>query len=286
MKKTIQLLLNSIALEPNRWTKEKIPFFQLEQLFNPVAKAGFRFLEIWQYHISRESEKVINRYKSTGDSSGLTFPIIGLYPIIHLEGTKRQKEFSELKKMFEFANILDSKIIKIFIGNKSAKEISEKDYYNSVLFLSEMTNLAKLYRLTIAGETHENTLFEDVKSCQKLIQDVGGDNFKICFQPINFKNTEQTIFDFIELNDQVNHIHFQGRKNDQMEFLQNADLDYENLIAEFSQSKANYYSIEFVKDCVVENPKDFNVNLVLKNAQTDRDFIAALVNKFGDEIDY
>jgi len=76
--KTIQLLLNSVALEPNRWTKEKIPHFQLEQLLKPITKAGFRFLELWQYHISREREKVIHRIKSTGDNSGLSFPIIGL----------------------------------------------------------------------------------------------------------------------------------------------------------------------------------------------------------------
>jgi sugar phosphate isomerase/epimerase len=284
--KTIQLLLNSVALEPNRWTKEKIPHFQLEQLLNPITKAGFRFLELWQYHISRESEKAIIRIKSTGDNSGLSFPIIGLYPIIHEEGQERQNELSEVKKLFEYAKILGSKIIKIFVGNVSAKGISEKDYYNSVVFLSEMTNLAKVYQLTIAGETHENTLFEDVQSCQKLIQDVGANNFKICFQPINFKDTKQTISDYNELKDQVVHIHFQGRKNDQMELLQNADLDYENLIREFIQGEADYYSIEFVKDCIVENPKDFDVNLVLKNAQTDRDLIVALGNKFGSEINY
>jgi len=273
--KTFQLLLNSVALEPNRWTKEKIPHFQLEQLLTPITKAGFRFLELWQYHISRESEKVINRIKSTGDNSGLSFPIIGLYPIIHEKGEKRQNELSEVKKIFEYAKILDSKIIKIFVGTLSAKDIAEKDYYNSVVFLSEMTNLAKAYHLTIAGETHENTLFEDVQSCQKLIQDVGADNFKICFQPIDFKDTDQVI-----------HIHFQGRKNDQMELLQNSDLDYENLIHEFIQDEADYYSIEFVKDCVVENPKDFDVNLVLNNAQTDQDFIMALANKFGIQLTF
>jgi len=284
--KTIQLLLNSVALEPNRWTKEKIPHFQLEQLLKPITKAGFQFLELWQFHISRESEKVINRIKSTGDNSALSFPIIGLYPIIHEEGEKRQNQLSEVKKIFEYAKILDSKVIKIFVGTLNAKDIAEKDYYNSVVFLSEMTNLAKAYHLTIAGETHENTLFEDVQSCQKLIQDVGADNFKICFQPIDFNDTEQTISNYNELKDEVIHIHFQGRKNDQMELLQNADLDYENLIHEFTQDEANYYSIEFVKDCVVENPKDFDVNLVFKNAQTDRDFIVALANKFGVQITY
>ena len=48
----MQLLFNTIMLEPNRWTDPGRLTRPLEALLEPIRRAGFRDLEIWQYHIS------------------------------------------------------------------------------------------------------------------------------------------------------------------------------------------------------------------------------------------
>ena len=47
-----------------------------------------------------------------------------------------------------------------------------------------------------------------------------------------------------------------------------------------------HISIEFVKDCVVKKSEDFDLPLVLKNAQRDRDFILRIANKYGSQVRY
>jgi sugar phosphate isomerase/epimerase len=281
----IYLLLNSIALDPNRWTPAKTAYYKFDQLLKPIAEADFHFVEIWGYHLLRENENTIIYFKEIADSLGLHFPIIGIYPILHLTGNKRQLELDKVKKIFNDANILGAKIVKIFVGNLSTEKITTTEYERSVGFMSEMTNLAKSFGLIIVGETHQKTLFDTIESCGKFIKDVGATNFKICFQPYNFYATEQALRDYKGLIDDVIHVHYQGRKDKNLDLLENSDIDYDTLTKTLIESGfGGHISIEFVKNCVVKKPEDFDLHLVLKNAQQDRNFITEIGMKYGSQV--
>jgi len=283
----IYLLLNSIALDPNRWTNDKTAYYKFDQLLKPIADAGFHYIEIWGYHILRESEKSISSFQQMGSSLGLHFPIIGLYPKLHLIGNGRRKEMDQLKKIFNDAKILRSSIIKIFVGNIGTEVITSAEYERSVEFMSEMTTLAKSSGLVIVGETHQKTLFDNIGSCKKLLKEVAATNLKICFQPYNMCDTEQTVRDYEELHENVIHVHYQGRKNKKLDFLKYSNIDHDILTRKLIDSGFNgYISLEFVKDCVVKNSEDFDLLLVLKNAKRDRDFIATIGKKYGSQILY
>jgi sugar phosphate isomerase/epimerase len=283
----IYLLLNSIALDPNRWTPEKTAYYKFDQLLKPIAESSFHFVEIWGFHILREEEKTITSFQKMGDSLGLQFPIIGMYPKLHLSGNDRQQEMEQVKKIFNDANILRTKIVKIFVGNLSTAKVTQAEYKRSVEFLSEMTNLAKSLGIIIAGETHQKTLFDDIKSSRKLLNDVKATNFKICFQPYNMYDTEQTLHDYEDLRDNVIHVHYQGRKDNILELLEYSDIDYDALTRKLIESGFNgQISIEFVKDCVVKKPENFNLSLVLNNAKQDRDFVVKIGEKYGSQILY
>jgi 3-dehydroshikimate dehydratase len=270
----IKILLNSIALDPNRWTKNKLAFYKLDKLLPAVSAAGFNYLELWQYHISKEKKDQIKKYYKIANSLGLSFPITGLYPKLQLTGKERQIELDKIKTVFEFAVLLGSEIVKIFVGNQSSSKLSEVEYNRTIEFMTEIISLAKTHGLTIAGETHQKTLFDEVESCLKYLKRVKSDNFKICYQPYDISNTTQAIRDYRLLADNVIHVHYQGRKNNKFELLKNSDLDYSKLTTELYKSNfTGFISIEFVKNCVVENPLDFNLEQVLQNAQYDRDFV-------------
>jgi sugar phosphate isomerase/epimerase len=281
----IYIVLNSIALDPNRWTPEKIAYYKFDQLLKPIAEAGFHFVEIWGYHILRENEDTITYFQEITDSLGLHYPIIGMYPKLHLIGNERQQELDQVKKIFNDANILGTRIVKIFAGNLSSEMITSAEYERSVEFMSEMTNLAKSFGLLIVGETHQKTLFDTIESSNKLLNDVNATNFKICFQPYDSSNTDQTLHDYEVLSDKVIHVHYQGRKAKKLDLLENSDIDYDALTKTLVESGfGGHISIEFVKDCVVKKSDDFDLPLVLTNAQRDRDYIVRIGNKYGSQV--
>jgi len=283
----IYLLLNSIALDPNRWTREKIAHYRFDQLLKPIANAGFHYIEIWEHHILRESESSVTNTKRIADSLDLHFPIIGMYPKLHLTGVDRLDELNQVKRIFNYAHIFGTKIVKIFVGNLSSEKITKRKYEYSLEFMSEMTNLAKSFGLLIAGETHQKTIFDTLESSIKFIKEVGATNFKICYQPYDLSDTNQALRDYKVLSEKVIHVHYQGRKNKKMELLEKSDIDYEALTKTVIESSfEGHISIEFVKDCVVKKSEDFDLQRVLANAQQDRDFIVRVGEKYGSQILY
>jgi sugar phosphate isomerase/epimerase len=276
----IEIVLNSIALEPNRWTSDKIAHFRLQQLLKPVAESEFRFMELWQYHISREDPAHIESIRQLAEESGLTFPIVGMYPILHLSDAERDRELDATKKMMDYAATLGARVIKIFVGNQSPSDLTPHDYDASVEFMTLFTELAASHDLVVTGETHKKTLFETVESCLRFITDVGAANLKICFQPLDLVDTERTISDFRALATDVVHIHCQGRRDQSFALLEESDLDYRRFVRAVVESGfEGYVCIEFVKDCVVEQGVEFPLMAVIGNARKDREFLIAVAKK-------
>ncbi|MCG8605912.1 sugar phosphate isomerase/epimerase [bacterium] len=278
----MQILLNSIALDPNRWTKDKLAYFSLEQLLNHVARAGFHFIEVWQYHISRATENEIRNYQKIANSLGISFPAVGMYPTLHLAGQERKDELDKVERLMNYAELLEADIVKVFVGVRGSDKVTHSEYQASVQFMHEILALADDRKLTITGETHTDTLFDSLESCQRFLKAVDSENLKVCFQPFDFCNTEKAVGDFRLLADDVIHVHYQGRKNGTMDLLSESDLDYDRLTKALIEAGfSGKICIEFVKDCVVKTPGDFDLNEVLKNAVLDRDFIIRSLEKYG-----
>ena len=273
----MRLLLNTIALEPNRWTAEKIPYFQLEDLLEPIAGAGFSFLEIWQYHLTTRTQEEIRTLKNRTDDLELETRIIGLYPNMHFDGDQRQHEMETVLQAAEAANQLGAHTIKIFVGMKASQALTEAEYDRSVDFARNMADHLHQYGLSLTGETHANTLFDTPVSVFQFMEDVGAPNFHICFQPYDFTSTAKTLESYQLFADQITHVHLQGRKNNEMSLLEEADIDYRQLFATLAADRFDGdLCIEFVKDCMVDEPAAFELDLVLVNAGQDLDFIGSL----------
>ncbi len=281
----VQILLNSIALDPNRWTDDKIAYFNLDRLLDHVARAGFHLIEVWQYHISRATEKEIKNYHKTANSLDLSFPVIGMYPRLHLQGQERQHELDKIERLMNYAKLLGADIVKVFVGVRGSAEVADSEYQSSVQFMHEILALAGSYSLMITGETHPDTLCDSIESCKRFLKAIDSENFKVCFQPFDFSNTARAIGDFHLLADDVVHVHYQGQKNGRMVLLSDSDLDYGRLTtALVAGGFSGKICIEFVKDCVVKSPGDFDIEVVLKHAILDREFIANALRNCGEEV--
>jgi sugar phosphate isomerase/epimerase len=137
-----------------------------------------------------------------------------------------------------------------------------------------LTDAAEDRDLLLTGETHANTLFDSVETVAATLEIIESEELEVCFQPFDPTDTEQAIADYTALADHVIHIHLQGRRNNEMSLLSDSDIDYERLLETFEiNGFAGYLSIEFVKDCVVDHPEDFDLDVVLQNAVKDREFV-------------
>jgi sugar phosphate isomerase/epimerase len=267
------ILLNTVALDPHRWTADKVPFFQLPDLLNPIREAGFADLEIWQYHLDHLPVS-IGELKTMLENRGMSTRIVGIYPKIHLDGAERQAELTRCTRLFEEADHLGAAIVKMFVGSVASAEVSENAYARSLDFLNTLLVMAEQHDLLVAGETHENTLFDRPDALERTLAVLDNQRMKVCFQPYDWKNTRRAIEDFDRLSPHIVHMHYQGRQDGEMVLLEDADLDYERFVPHVARSGFNgYSSIEFVRDCVVDRPEEMDLDQVLGNARRDRRFL-------------
>ena len=276
----ISLLLNTVALDPNRWMAAKQPFYDLEALLEPVAAAGFRQLEVWQYHLSTLSDAGVEALVERAQALGVTFPIVGLYPSMDLEGEALEREWSAVETLVRRAERLGAGAVKMFAGRLGTADADSDTFERSVAFARRLEALSSECGLTLIAETHPDTLCDSVDATLRVLDRV--DELSLCYQPFDFGSTEQTVNDFHALAPHAVHVHLQGRRGDAMSLLEDADVDYREVFDALAERGfEGALSIEFVEGCVVERPEAFDLGLVLDNARRDRAFIEAACANAG-----
>ena len=269
----LRILLNTIALDPNRWTDDKIPYFKLIDLLPAVARHGFKDLEIWQFHVDRLTQSELSEVKSRLDSLGTSAPVLGIYPTIHLEGDEAHREQAHAERLLDVAAFLGSDLVKMFVGSVGSGKLDQEACDRSLDFLERLTEAAASRRLRLTGETHANTLFDTVESTLWTLDRLDPDWFGVCFQPYD-ANLAGAMGAFMAMRNRIWHLHYQGRKGREICLLSEADLDYAEYTRFIAESGfSGYLCIEFVKDCVVPRPEELDVEKVLTNAERDREFI-------------
>ncbi len=270
----MQILLNSIAVEPNRWSGGKIPHYRLEDLLPAISEAGFESVEIWQNHVALLDTDAVKSLADLADDLKMGFPIIGMYPRFHLEGEEREAELQRFESMVAKMDILDSDIIKLMPGQLPSSEMPPDVWERSVHFFHELLERTKDAGVIFTLETHGGTVADEPDALERFLEDVDSGRVEVCWQPYDFTSTGKAIQLYDRLADRIVHLHLQGRSDGEMELLENADIDYQQVLGHiFNTDFDGYLSIEFVRDCVADSPEDFDLDLVLKNARRDRKFI-------------
>lgn len=276
-----EIVLNTIALEPNRWTADKVAHFRLLDLLEPIVAAGFQGLEVWQYHLARTSEAEVARVRDRADSLGLRFPVVGIYPEIHHSGAARGMQWRAFEDMIARVKLIGADTVKIWLGNQASSSLDAEARKRSLAFAAAMLEKAATHGLIITGENHANTLLDSLPMCRQVLQELRAPNLKICFQPYDFHSTARALSDYRALQSHVIHVHFQGQRAGEFVLLREAEIDYRALTGAFAPAaRDGYWSIEFVRDCVAASPQEFDVQRVLDNASEDHRFLQELAAPF------
>jgi sugar phosphate isomerase/epimerase len=270
----ITILLNTIALEPNRWTAGKVPYRPLVELLGPIARAGFDALEVWQNHAVLLDDAGLETLRETADRECLAMPVLGMYPAFHLEGRERDEEKARWDRMVRIMDTLGARVLKLMPGRVASADLTGDLWDQSVAFVQEALDRTADRGFPVPLEMHGGTVADSAESVLRFIGAVGSDRLKVCFQPMGFADTDGTIAIYDALAPHVMHMHVQGRAGDRMAALEESDIDYSRVLRRiFRGGFDGYVSIEFVRDCVVESPEQLNVEKVLANAARERQFI-------------
>ncbi|WP_420454340.1 sugar phosphate isomerase/epimerase family protein [Rubrivirga sp.] len=280
-----QLLLNTIALDPNRWTADKQPDTELSAVLPAVVAAGFRALEVWQYHLSTLDAAGLDALVTAARDLGVEAPIVGVYPALHLEGEARERQWSELVLTAQRAQRLGTRAVKMFAGRLGSDAASDLEVERSVAFARDLEGWLADRGMALIAEAHPDTLCDSVPATRRFLEAVGGD-VGVCYQPYDFVSTARTLADYRALRARVVHVHLQGRRNDAMSLLEDADIDYAAFLGALAADGfEGALSIEFVEGCVVPDPSAFRLEVVLANAQRDRAFLEAACAQVGLALD-
>lgn len=280
----MQLLLNTIMLEVNRWTADHPLTRPLVDLLEPVKRAGFDALEIWQYHISALSAAELDALKDRLDALAMRAVALGAYPLFHLQDGEATRMAAELNRLVDCAATLGATTFKIFPGRVASADADPATRSLSVQRLKELADRLADRDMQLTMETHGNTLCDTEESTQRLLDELGDrPHVGLCFQPYTDQDTDAAIAMFDRLRPSVDHVHLQNRRQSDREatLLKEGDwTDYSRFLPHVRDSGFDaLLCLEFTAGLFPSAGREFDPQAVIDNAVQDRDFVLEAWNR-------
>lgn len=273
----MQILLNTILIEPNRWAPDKTPQRPLSEHLPDLQRAGFHALEIWQYHVSTLDARGLTNLSTHLDACALKPIAMGAYPFLHLDGPEGDEAMVHLGRTVAYAAHLQSEIFKIFPGRVASQQLDAAARARSVEHVRLLAQQLAERSMLLTLETHANTLCDTEESTLQLLEELSPcENVGLCFQPYTEGDTDAAIRMYDALRPHIRHVHLQNRLRDDgsVTLLEEGDwLDYRRLLAHIRDSGFDGpLSLEFTADMATPDTPDADPSRVLENAARDRDF--------------
>ncbi len=273
----MDLLFNTIMLEPNRWTPDHRLSWPLEDLLEPIDEAGFKHLELWGYHVDGLDDEAVAALAEGLAARSMRALGVGAYPCFHLEGAEDIAEAARLERMVSVSAALGSRIFKIFPGRVASDSADAATWTRTVDRLRTLGQRVTAEGMMLTLETHGGTLCDSLDSTLRLLDDLADcADVGVCLQPYTDDDTDQTIATFDALGDRVRHLHLQNRDTHRtMTLLAEGDwTDYRRYLPHVvSAGFDGALCIEFTAGIVPQEGATFDLTTVLGNAMLDRRFV-------------
>ena len=274
----MQLLLNTIMLEPNRWTAEHALTRPLVDLLDPIAAAGFRDLEVWGYHLDRLSAAEVEHLAEALQARGMRAVGVGAYPSFHLEGGEDEEQRRTLDQLLAAAVRLGASVFKIFPGRVASADAGEAVWRRSVEDMRRLAGRTGEADMLLTLETHGGTLCDTLDGTRRLLDQLPEEGVGICFQPYVEHDTAAAIAAFDALGPRVRHLHLQNRGPVGAALLEDGDwTDYRRFLPHVRRSGFDGpMCLEFTAGITPAEGEAFDLDGVLANASRDRAFVEEL----------
>ncbi len=221
-----------------------------EEVVKLAKKNGVELIE-WggDIHVPQGNYERAKEVKALTEKYGLECLSYGSY--------YRFSDGEDFEVVSKTAEILGSKIIRIWAGWKDAEEVDEIGYQALLGRLKECVKIAESRGQLIAFEFHPWTYCNYAKNVLKLLQDVNANNLYTYWQP-KFRLRGRTHEELLRHNEEeirllmekILNVHVYAWKDEVRNLLATDTEEWERYIEILGDR--NYY-IEFVQDGKVEN---------------------------------
>lgn len=204
----MKIYLHTIALEPARWTPQRVSQ-TLPVLLPLIAEAGFPEVEIFEPHLT--SETISTEIRDAFASNDITPVILSSYLNLNPTVTTDSQVDSLVDQIAERIGFYGFRKIRLFPGAGMKPDDAE-----GVRVLRERLQrvAARIPETEILLETHDGSVADDPRALVRLVEEIANPKVGLLFQPTFFKDLD-LIREQLELEKPyIRHIHLQNRKPD------------------------------------------------------------------------
>ena len=271
----MRIVLNTICLEPNRWTPHKTPHVPLLDLLKPIAQAGFTYIDIWSPHVENLAPDALRQVAQRCKDLNLTVTRLSTY----LTGDCLKPTAPPIEqaaaRLCQIARDFGANSMRIFFGNKDFKDFTEDLWQTSLHHVQTLREEAQKAGITIAAETHPGSACNCLEGCQEVLRRTQ-EKMSLIYQFMS--NDASTNAEHVRtLSPHIHAIHLQDRdENNAFTRLGQGVIGYDQILATAQACGIDCdLVIEFVEGCKVPNPNAFDLHAVLQTAIADRQYVEA-----------
>jgi sugar phosphate isomerase/epimerase len=275
----MSLILATIALEPNRWTRYHEPASDVIELLPLIREAGFDQLEVWQWHLTTRCLAAVRDLKARGDELGISFPYIAAYPSFIAEGLEAREQEGVQADVLDKAAVLGTRCLKIMLGaGARGGDLTSAQLELTAQRFGRWYREAKARGIAMCAELHGGTLFDPIEAGEAFMREHPELDFSICYQPIDFNDLGDSLELAQRFAGRITHIHLQAPQGDGgYALLEEGQLDLRRLLPPILEENPNAtMTLEFVKECI-QPDRPFDPAPALANARRDAEYVEAVI---------
>jgi len=276
----MQILLNTIMLEPRRWSVPKSVTIPLIKLLPRIKEQGFDELEIWGYHLWNMSEDELSFLLKKLEEKNMKASSVGSY-LTSQGGPERKGILDAARRYLSICKRLKSKRLRVFYGDRDLEK-SDHIYLRFIdEVFEEILKMAQDEGVVVMAEMHTKTLVGSIQGLRRAIEKWGSyPNFGLVYQPYEF-NTESALEALDVAIRYMKSVHLQNRHNGQFTGLAQGDVDYRKVLEKLASfGYDGPFVLEFTEG-IAAPLKDFDCRRILSSAAKDREWLKSTWRKLN-----
>ena len=259
----MHILFHTIAVEPERWTPQRVSQ-KLAELIPRIAGKGFKRLEIYEPHLTEGDEEEIRGLLAEHELEAV---VLSSYLQVAPEKTDDAKFAAEKSALVERVKRFGFRKVRLFPGSG----VSPTDEAATRIVAERVSQIAKeLPEVGILLETHDGSIADDAETIVALVKRMNLPNVGLLWQPTVFE-AEAALKQFAVQKELIRHVHLQNRNPDgSFSTLHAGVVPWEKILPQLDVD----FTLEFVPSgiCAVEK---FDLETSLNEAVMEAEYVRA-----------
>lgn len=235
-----------------------------ERIIEECVFSGLEAIE-WGGDIHVPAGNIENAVR-IGDLTRLAGLSVSSYGSYYTIGKGDNPDIPYFYRIMDTAEAIEAPVVRLWAGNIPSADISEEKYEKIAQESYILTMEAKRRGIRLALECHNGTLTDDYSSSLKLMKDIDSPDFRMYWQPNQFKSYEYNLISIRELAPYIENIHvFNWNKNKKYP-LSEGISDWKGYLRQYasslnSEGKITRLLLEFMHDGKISSLKETSDSL-------------------------